>query len=271
MSLQRILLTVILVAMAILPGAGTAASKEPLSMLDAVKERKVLRVGFSTFVPWAMQDRDGKFIGFEVDVASRLAQDLGVRAEFIPTKWAGIIPALLTNQFDIIIAGMSITPERAEKVDFTVPYDYAGMDLAANKKTAAGKSALADFNRPDVVLSARTGGTAKAAIEEYFPKATVRYFDEEAQALQEVLTGRAAGFVSSAPLPAFQAAKHPDVLFRPLKETFTKEPIGFALRKGDARSLAELNAWIEKARKDGWLQECKHYWFETTEWETQLK
>ena len=262
-------IALVLAFLSCLPSWAVAAEKA--GMLAEVKKRGVLRVGFSTFVPWAMQDKDGKFIGFEIDVATRLAQDLGVKAEFIPTKWAGIIPALLTGQFDIIIAGMSVTPERAEKVDFTIPYDYAGMDMVANKEKAAGFSSLEDFNKPEVVLSARTGGSAKAAIERYMPKATVRYFDEEAQALQEVLTGRAHAFVSSAPLPAFQADKHPDRLFRPLADTFTKEPVGFALRKGDAASLRELNAWIEKARKDGWLQDRKRYWFMTTSWESQLK
>ena len=258
-----------LVLLFMLPSWAVAA--EDAGMLASVKKRGVMRVGFSTFVPWAMQDKDGKFIGFEIDVATRLAKDLGVKVEFFPTKWAGIIPALLTGQFDIIIAGMTATPERAEKVDFSIPYDYAGMDLVANKEKAAGFSSLADFNKSGVILSARTGGSAKAAIEEYMPKATVRYFDEEAQALQEVLTGRAHAFVSSAPLPAFQAAKHPDRLFRPLPDTFTKEPIAFALNKGDAASLKELNAWIEKAHKDGWLKERKHYWFETTDWESLLK
>ena len=267
-ALTRILGLALILSLS-LPAWSIAADDS--GMLASVKKRGVMRVGFSTFVPWAMQDRDGKFIGFEIDVATRLAKDLGVKAEFIPTKWAGIIPALLTGQFDIIIAGMSVTPERAEKVDFSIPYDYAGMDIVANKQKAAGFSNLDDFNKPEVVLSARTGGSAKAAIEAHMPKATVRYFDEEAQALQEVLTGRAHAFISSAPLPAFQAAKHPDILFRPLPDTFTKEPVAFALRKGDAASLNELNAWIEITRKSGWLKERKQYWFETTDWEPRLK
>ncbi len=252
-----------------LPGVGFAA--ESTSMLEAVKKRGTLRVGFSTFVPWAMQDAEGKFFGFEIDVATQLAADLGVKPVFIPTKWSGIIPALLTDQFDIIIAGMSITQERAEKVDFTVPYDYAGMDLVANKTKAAGFSGVADFNKPGVILSIRTGGAAKAAVEMYMPQATLRFFDEETQAIQDVRTGRAHAFVSSAPLPAFQAAKYPAELFRPLKEPLTKEPVGFAVRKGDAASLAELNAWIEKIQKNGWLQERKAYWFEGVAWEGRVK
>ena len=65
-------------------------------------KRGVLRVGMSAFIPWAMQDKSGNFVGFEIDVANRVAQDMGVEAEFIPTKWSGIIPALLTGKFDII-------------------------------------------------------------------------------------------------------------------------------------------------------------------------
>ena len=249
--------------------AATAAAPE--SMIAKVKKRGELRVGFSTFVPWAMQNKNGEFVGFEIDVATRLAKDLGVQPVFYPTKWAGIIPALLTDQFDIIIAGMSVTDERKAKVDFTEAYDFAGMDMVANKVKAAGLSTLADFNKKEITLSARMGGSAKGAIDANLPNATVRYFDEEAQALQEVLSGKAHAFVSSAPLPAMQVARHPDVLFRPLQETFTKEPIGFALRKGDAKSLAILNAWIAGAHANGFLKERKHYWFATIDWEKDLK
>ena len=80
------------------------------STLEQVLKKGVLRVGMSTFVPWAMKDKKGKLIGFEIDVATRLAKDMGVKVEFVPTKWAGIIPALLTGKFDVIIGGMGITP-----------------------------------------------------------------------------------------------------------------------------------------------------------------
>ena len=83
------------------------------STIEQVIKRGILKVGMSTFVPWAMKDKTGKLIGFEIDVATRLAEDLGVKIEFTPTKWAGIIPALLTGKFDVIIGGMSIQIGRA--------------------------------------------------------------------------------------------------------------------------------------------------------------
>ncbi len=261
--------TLTLFSLLFTPSPASAAAQPDI--LDAAMQRGTLRVGFSTFVPWAMQDKNGNFIGFEIDVATRLAQDFGLKVEFIPTKWSGIIPALLTGQFDIIVAGMTITPERQEKADFTIPYDFAGMDLVASKTKAAGFTTLAQFNNPDVILTARTGGSAKAAIEAHLPKATVRYFDEEGQALREVLVGKAHAFVSSAPLPALQAARNPEKLFRPLAEPFTKEPIGFAVKQGNPETVKRLNTWIEENTKNGWLQQRHAYWFEGVDWEKDIK
>ena len=241
------------------------------STVEQVIQRGVLKVGMSTFVPWAMKDKTGKLIGFEIDVASRLAEDMGVKVEFVPTKWAGIIPALLTGKFDVIIGGMSIRPDRNLKVNFSIPYDYAGQSLVANTKLAAGFTNLNDFDRPDVVISARLGSTAADAANKFMPKAEKRLFDDEAQVIQEVINGRAHAAVASAPLPAFQALKYPDKLFLPFEGTFTKEPIGFAVRKSDFDTLNYFDNWIRVTEAKGWLAERKHYWFETKDWEGMLK
>ena len=81
------------------------------SAVENVLKNGVLKVGMSTFVPWAMKDKTGKLIGFEIDVATQLAKDMGVNVEFVPTAWSGIIPALLTGKFDVIIGGMGITAQ----------------------------------------------------------------------------------------------------------------------------------------------------------------
>jgi polar amino acid transport system substrate-binding protein len=241
------------------------------STIEQVIKRGTLRVGMSTFVPWAMKDKTGKLIGFEIDVARQLAADMGVKIEFVPTKWAGIIPALLTGKFDVIIGGMSVRPDRNLKVNFTLPYDYAGQSIVANKKLAAGFKRLTDFNRPDVIISARLGSTAADAANKYMPAAQKKFFDDEAQVIQEVVNGRAHAAVASAPLPAFQAIKYPDQLFLPITGTFTKEPIGFALRKGDVDTLNYFNNWIRVTEAKGWLAERKQYWFETKDWEDKIK
>jgi len=242
------------------------------STLEQVISSNRLRVGFSTFVPWAMKDKQGRFTGYEIEVAQRLAEDMGVEVQFVPTKWSGIIPALLTGKFDIIIGGMGITPARNIQVNFSTPYEFTGMSIVANRKLAGGITRLEDFNNSDMTVVARIGTTAAAAAKKFLPKAQIRLFDDEGQALQEVLNNRAAAMVSSQPFPEFQTIRYAGKLYLPLAgETFTKEPIGFAVRKGDPDFLNYLNNWILVHQADGWLQERFTYWFTTQDWKSRIE
>ncbi len=236
------------------------------STIDQVIRRGVLRVGMDTFLPWAMKDKKGQLVGFEIDVARRLAADMGVKVEFVPTKWAGIIPALLTGKFDVVIGGMGIQTKRALKVNFSIPYDYSGMSIVAHKEKAAGFTRLDDFNKSRVEIACKLGTTAVAAVKKYMPKARLRLFDDEAQAYQELRNGNVHAVVGSAPRPAYEAIKYSETMFLPMKSTFTKEPIGFAVRKGDVDTLTFFNNWITIVSHEGWLEERHHYWFGTKEW-----
>ncbi len=270
--LQVLMVSVFLAGMAGFASAGKLQQQlTQESTLEQVLKRGVLRVGMDTFEPWAMKDKKGDFIGFEIDVATRLAQDMGVKVEFVPTKWSGIIPALLTGKFDVIIGGMGILPQRALKVNFTQPYDYSGMAIVAHKQKAAGFTTLEDFNKPEVQIAAKLGTTAVMATKKYIPKATLRLFDDEAQAYQELRNGNVHAVVGSAPRPAYETLAYADTLFMPIQGTFTKEPIGFALRKGDFDTLVFFNNWITYVMDEGWLAEKHHYWFETRDWEKMIK
>ena len=218
-----------------------------------------------------MKDKNGEYMGFEIDVARKLAEDMGVKVEFVPTKWSGIIPALMSGKFDIIIGGMGITPARNLKVNFSNPYEFSGMSIVANSQIAGFRNTIAAFDTPETVLAVKTGATSVAAAQKFMPKATLRMFDDEAQALQEVLSGRAHAMVASAPFPEHQAARHKDRLYLPLAgQTFTREPIGFAVRKGDPDFLNFLNNWILVMETQGWLEERYSYWFRGLEWESRL-
>jgi polar amino acid transport system substrate-binding protein len=256
------------------PAAFSASVQQELaqnSVIEQILKRGTLRVGMDTFQPWAMKDKKGEFIGFEIDVARRLAEDMGVKVEFVPTAWSGIIPALLTGKFDVIIGGMGILPKRALKVNFTEPYDYSGMSIVAHKEKAAGFSSLEDFNKKEVEIAVKLGTSAVIAAKKYLPKATLRMFENETQTYQELRNGQVHAVVGSAPRPAYEALEYADTLFLPLKGTFTKEPIGFALRKGDPDALAFFNSWITGVELEGWLKERHSYWFETRDWADQIE
>lgn len=246
------------------------ASGPAESQLDTILKRGTIKVGFDTFKPWAMKNKNGDYIGFEIEVAKKLAEDMGVKVEFVPTKWSGIIPALLTGKFDIIIGGMSVTPQRNLKVNFTIPYEYSGMNIVANKETAEGRTTLEEFDTPDTKIAVRLGTTAAEAAKNFLPQAEKLYFDEESQTIQELLNNRVHALVSSNPLP-YTLAKEYDQLYLPLKEDFTREPISFAVRKGDLDFMNWLNNWVMVTMSKGWLQNRYKYWFFTNEWEDQLQ
>ena len=239
------------------------------STLEKIIRKGVLRVGMDIFVPWAMKDKKGELIGFEIDVARQLAKDMGVKIEFVPTKWSGIIPALITGKFDVIIGGMSVTPQRNLKINFTQPYYYSDQALLANKKLTQGFK-LDDFNSPQVTIAARLGSTAAIAAKQHFPKAVIRLFDDEPAAVQEVRNGKVHAMVSAQPLPAHTALDYPDTLVS-YDVTLAREPISFGVRKGDVDTLNFFNNWIEIMRGKGWIQERHAYWFLTKDWQKLVK
>lgn len=250
---------------------GPAVAVESGSQLDAILKRGTIRVGFDTFKPWAMKDKNGEYIGFEIEVARRLAKDMGVKVEFVPTKWSGIIPALLTGKFDIIVGGMSVTPQRNLKVNFSLPYEYSGMSIVASKKLAAGRSSINDFNNPATTIAVRLGTTAAEAAKNFLPKAKILFFDEESQTIQELLNERVHAVVASNPLPLSLSKEYAEQLFLPLTDDFTREPIAFAVKKGDLDFLNWLNNWVRVTMSKGWLQNRYEYWFFTNDWENQIQ
>ncbi|MGL4209506.1 MAG: transporter substrate-binding domain-containing protein, partial [Candidatus Adiutrix sp.] len=208
--------------------------------VEKIQGRGTLRVGFDIFRPWAMKAKDGSYVGFEIQVAEALAADMGVRAEFVPTAWDGIIPALLTDNFDIIIGGMGITPERAKRVAFTDPYIYSGMAIAASQTSAPNLSTLADFNKKEIKVVVKSGTTAALVARELLPLANIIELDDEGLTAQELRSGRAHALLAAAPYPADLALNNPQEIYVPISGTLTKEPSGMALRPQDREALTAL-------------------------------
>jgi len=271
MSVVRSLIVGIL-SLLVLSGVAAAQSQElaAASVLEEIKQRGTLRVGMSTFVPWAMRNQEGELVGFEIDVANKVAEDMGVEIEFVPTAWDGIIPALLAGKFDVIIGGMSVTPQRNLTVNFTQPYAHSGQGIAASIELASDLQWPEDYNSPDVTFTCRRGATPCTLIQEEFPKATLRQFDDDAQAAQEVLNGNAHAVVSSQPKPAYMIVDNPDVVFDPAGENLTRGDEAFALRKGDPDALNFFSNWILVHTSNGWLEERHDYWFTTRDWADEV-
>lgn len=240
------------------------------STIEKVLRSGKLKVGMATFVPWAMQSKTGEWIGFEIDVARRLAEDMGVKIEFVPTKWDGLIPSLLTGKFDIVIAGMMGTPKRALKINFTQPYDFTGTQICIHKDYVDKIKTPLDLNDPAYTVISRVGVTAAETAKKFLPKAKKRLFSDNGSMVQELLNGKATAIIQSLPEPAQLVAKNPETLAL-IEGTLTREPISMGVRKGDPDTLAYLNNWIEVVKAEGFLEEKADYWWRSMEWSSLLE
>ena len=237
------------------------------SVLETIKKRGKLRAGVSSFVPWVMRAKDGGLIGFEIDVAKKIAKDMDVDIEFVPTAFSGIIAALVAGEFDIIMTGISMVPKRNLTVNFSNPYNWGGIGFVANKKLT-GDWKLEQFDSPDVIFTVRRGSNDSiASVRMVAPTAKIRQFDDDAQALQDVLNGTAHANVTAEPKPTKAAINFPDQMWQPMGDAMLlRWPSSFALRKGDPDILNWLNNWITLNRERGWVQDRHSYWFKTEDW-----
>ncbi len=269
--LAGVLLVATLTASFVLPAAAqeTRQALSSESVIETIKKRGVIKIGLSLFIPWSMRDKNGELIGFELDVGRKLAKDMGVDVEFIPTSWDGIIPALVAGKYDAIISGMSVTAQRNLTINFTSPYAYSGLTILANKEMVEG-FAMEDFNSEDVTFAARRGATPAVVIAEQFPKAELLLFDEDGASAQEVLNGNAHATMASEPTPSREARNYPETLVVPFAALFDPRGEGFAIRKGDPDALNFFNNWIAQNWRNGWLEERHNYWFKTEDWADQV-
>ena len=265
-----------LIVVALISGFSSRATAEFFpwwafdSVIEEVQDQGTLRAGLGLFEPWSACNADGELIGFEIDVATKVAEDMGVGVEFARTNWNYIISKLIAEEFDVIISGMTILPERNLRVNFTSSYNSTGIYLVANTEKTADLATLADFNSPSVTIATRRGASSIPAIENTFPEAMLLLFDTDNEVLQAVVAGDAHAAAAFATTRDTWVEANSETLHLPSEEPFASEVLAIAVRKGDLDTLNFFNSWIAVNQANGWLEQRRQYWFEGREWEDQV-
>ena len=243
--------------------AGPPAGARPLQ--DVLNDG-TLRVGVALFTPWAMRGASGELTGFEIDVARKLAEDMGVDVAFSVYAWDRIIPGLEAGEVDIIAAGLSITPERALHVNFSQAYATGGTTLATNLDNTASVGSLDDLNDPAYTLAAVPGTAAEALARRIFPRAELELYEDAEGAGSALVAGDVDAYIENEPVPTFLALENPSRVDVPVPTPLLPTPAGFAVSKGDPDFINFLNAWITARESDTWLPTQHGYWFQTLRW-----
>lgn len=241
------------------------------STLNQIIKNGELRVGLEPgFAPFEMLNKKGKVVGFDIDLAKLMAESMGVKLKVIKLDWNGIMPALLTNQCDIIISGMTITPERNLWINFADSYMTVGQTVLLRKGLSTTIRNFDQLNHEKFTLATKPGTTAQDAIKKFLPNAKVQLYESESAAVDEVLAGRVDGFVYDYPVNAiYYARNQKNLIF--LDTPFTHERLGFGIRKGDPDFLNWLNNFLAQIKGDGTYDRLHARWFKSRDWLKQIK
>lgn len=229
-----------------------------------------VRIGTYLAAPYAVKNSAGKLTGSEVDIAERLAKDMGVAAEIRVYDWEQLLPALQRGEIDIIVAGLSITPQRALQVYFSNPYASSGVSIATNTRLTSDFGSLDSLNKPDVAIGVLSGSISEQVARDIFAKASIKTFPDEAQIEEALVKGLLHAVVRSEPGPRFLALKHPKEVDVPISRPLLSTREAFAVRRGDHDFVNFLNAWIAAREADAWLTSTRKYWFESLDWQEQV-
>lgn len=235
------------------------------SALDGILRSGELKFCFeSGYLPFEMTDKSGRYIGFDIDLAKQMARSIDVKFVPVNTAWDGIIPALKTGKCDFI-GGMTITPKRNLSVNFADPYIEVGQTLLISPKLADKIHSYRDLNNAQYTVATQMGTTGAEAANKYLSKAKIDLYDTSADAALQIANGQADAFVYDLPYNAMYEARHEGKVIH-LDQSFTFEPLGWAVRRGDADFLNFLNNFLRQVKGDGTYQRIYDKWFKSDKW-----
>ena len=241
------------------------------SAIENILERKVLRVGMDVgYMPFELPSKTGEIMGFDVDIARHMAKSMGVELELVNTAWDGIIPALMTDKFDIIMSGMTVTPQRNLQINFAKPYITIGQSILLRDGLEDEITNYRDLNNDEYVIASKLGTTGDFATKRYLGNAKLRLFETEADAALEVVQGRADAMVYDMPFNAVYASQNEGKVLH-LAQPFTYEPLGWGIRKGDPDFTNWLDNYLAQIQGDGTYDRIYRKWFESAAWQQNLK
>ncbi|MBM7061108.1 transporter substrate-binding domain-containing protein [Pseudomonas sp. UL073] len=236
-------------------------------MIDDAVKAGTLRVGMDpTYMPFEMTNKRGEIIGFEVDILKEMAKAMGVKLELVSTGYDGIIPALLTNKFDMIGSGMTLTQERNLRLNFSDPFIVVGQTLLIRKELEGTIKSYKDLNDAKYRITSKIGTTGEMVAKKRISKAQYHGFDNEPEAVMDVVNNKADAFIYDAPYNVVAVSKFGAGKLVYLDEPFTYEPLAFGLKKGDYDAVNWINNFLTQIRNDGTYDRIHAKWFKKTEW-----
>ena len=248
--------------------SGTSASP----VLDRIQKRGALVVGtMGNMPPLNMTSKDGEIFGLEPDLAGILAKAMNVKVKFVTKPFNELLPALQTGQVDMIMSGMTITPERNLKVAFVGPYFISGKAFLTKKQTIAYAKKAEDANNPNTKIVTLKGSTSQAFAEAFLDKTTLFTTGTYDEAVDMILQDKVQAMIADYPICVVSVFRYPEAGLLSVVTQLTYEPIGIAIPANDPLMMNWTQNTLNGLEESGILDELKLKWFAGGDWLNKLK
>ena len=269
--MKKIIQTLLIVALALII---TACGKQPKlpenpsntqnkeasagNTLAQIKEKGVITIGMDdTLPPMEYRNDKNELVGFDIDFAEALGKELGVKVEYAPSAWDGIIPGLDAKRFDMILSAMNVTEERKKKVDF-VEYFGVGQIVAVKAGNPLNIQSVEDLKGK--IVGVQLGSTGETAVNSLSGLKEVKKYDLTTDIFNDMGLGRVEAAVIGEMVGRYYMTTKPGV-FEVVGDSFQVQPMGIAVRKGDAELREALEKAVQTLEDNGTLGKISEKWF----------
>ena len=231
------------------------------STLQRVLEAGELRVGTTgDWNPMSMRDPGSNtYKGFDIDVVTELAGDLGVKVVFVPTEWKTLVSGMVAGKYDISTSA-SITPSRIRTVGFTRSYYQVGTVPMVLKKNLTRFNSWEAIDRPEVRVAVTMGTSFEQQVKRFFPRAAITAVEAPARDFQEVLSGRADVSITSNLESSKLIRTYPQMAVVPVDKPRSPADLAFITPQNDQIWINFLNHWITIKLNRGFFDQLEEKW-----------
>ena len=221
------------------------------SVEEIKKSGEIIIAVFSDKKPFGYVDEFGEYQGYDVYFGNRIAKDLGVKAKYIPVEAANRVEYLVTGKVDLVLANFTRTHERAEKVDFALPYMKVALGVVSSEKDLI--TAPEQLNGKNLIVS--KGTTAETYFTNNYPEVKLLKFDQYSEAYNALLDGRGAGLSTDNTEVLAWALENPGFAVG-IESLGSLDAIAPAVQKGNAELLNFINNEIKALAKENFFHKA---------------
>lgn len=250
-------------AMLMLTACNNSSAPTESTETDAATDDAPLNIKIATessYKPFSYTDADGKLIGYEIELVDALCAQMKAECEVISQDWDGLIPGLNAQKFDAAIAGMSITPERKEVVEFSDPYFHTGIILIGKK----GDDISVDGLKGQPIASQRST-VASQYLQEKHADSDIKLYDTQDNAYLDLTSGRVRAMMSDkvTGIDWLKTEAGKDYEVKGQEISTSDDAMGIAFRKGDPL-VAKFNKALAELKDNGTYDQITGSYFGTS-------